>query len=355
MSKMALSMKPTGWFQVAWSGEIEPGKVHRMHYFSQELVAFRGESGRLNVFDAYCEHLGAHLGHGGRVTGENITCPFHGWEWNPDGQNVCIPYQDSPNRARRIRAWPVVERNEAVFIWHDLEGREPLFDLPDVFSVFDDEVEESQYYRGYPECTLIRESVSLHPQYVIENGVDFAHFKFVHRADEVPRFTRQEFEEWRFYCDFDMSWRPSRTSAARGDTDLVHGGTQACNVGVSLGYSRSWGSANTRSLVSVTPVDDDTSDIRSTTWIERTEGDPSEALPESFNRRLKVANSQVLADINIWEHQRYTHPPGLATAEARGFRDVRRWARKFYAKGEPGSGMAEQDAGREAEQLTDHS
>ena len=26
-------MKPTGWFQVAWSDEIEIGDVHRMTYF----------------------------------------------------------------------------------------------------------------------------------------------------------------------------------------------------------------------------------------------------------------------------------------------------------------------------------
>lgn len=348
---MALSMKPTGWFQVAWSAEIEVGDVHRMHYFDQELVAFRTAAGSLHVFDAYCEHLGAHLGYGGRVQGESLVCPFHGWEWDADGKNVCIPYQDQPNKARRIRTWPVVELNEAVLVWHDLQGREPLYDVPDVFDCFDDEVNATQYYPAYPTGTLIRESLSLHPQYVIENGVDFAHFKFVHRADEVPRFTRQEFSEWSFRSDFEMSWRPSKTSAARGDTDVVHGGTQALNSGISLGFSRSWGSANTRSLVAVTPVDDFTADIRSTTWVERLPGDDSPELPESLTRRVSIANSQVLADINIWEHQRYTHPPGLATAEARGFRDVRRWARRFYAPGELGSGAAEQDAGKEAGDL----
>ena len=71
-----LSMMPTGWFQVAWSDEIATGQVHRMHYFGQEMVAWRAQSGRLCVMDAYCEHLGAHLGHGGHVEGESIQCPF---------------------------------------------------------------------------------------------------------------------------------------------------------------------------------------------------------------------------------------------------------------------------------------
>jgi hypothetical protein len=68
-------------------------------------------------------------------------------------------------------------------------------------------------------------------------------------------------------------------------------------------------------------------------------------VPESLNKRVRVANNQFLADVNIWEHQRYTEPPGLATAEAKGFRMVRRWATRFYPPGEPGSTTDVQEAG----------
>jgi len=44
MAKPPLSMKPTGWFQVAWSDEINVGDVHKMHYFGQEMVAWRAQS-----------------------------------------------------------------------------------------------------------------------------------------------------------------------------------------------------------------------------------------------------------------------------------------------------------------------
>ena len=44
MAKPPLSMKPTGWFQVAWSDEIKAGDVHKMLYFSQEMVAWRAQS-----------------------------------------------------------------------------------------------------------------------------------------------------------------------------------------------------------------------------------------------------------------------------------------------------------------------
>ena len=111
MAKPTLSMTPTGWFQVAWSAELGVREVRRMRYFGRDLVAWRADSGDVTVMDAYCGHLGAHLGYGGHVEGDRIACPFHGWEWNREGRNVCIPYQDRPNRGRRIRTFPVVERN----------------------------------------------------------------------------------------------------------------------------------------------------------------------------------------------------------------------------------------------------
>src|SRR5882757_9492824 len=70
MAKPPLSMKPTGWFQVAWSAEIGLGEVQRMKYFGQEMVAWRAANGELSVMDAYCEHLRAHLGYGGHVEGD---------------------------------------------------------------------------------------------------------------------------------------------------------------------------------------------------------------------------------------------------------------------------------------------
>ena len=58
---------PNGWFAVAWSRDLVPGDVQRLRYFDEELALFRTRSGEPKVLDAYCAHLGAHLGEGGRV------------------------------------------------------------------------------------------------------------------------------------------------------------------------------------------------------------------------------------------------------------------------------------------------
>ena len=61
---------PNGWFQVAYSDELAPGQVEPLRYFAQDLVLYRTEGGRAQLADAFCPHLGAHIGYGGRVSGE---------------------------------------------------------------------------------------------------------------------------------------------------------------------------------------------------------------------------------------------------------------------------------------------
>ncbi|OBK85216.1 2Fe-2S ferredoxin [Mycolicibacter heraklionensis] len=331
MAKPPLSMNPTGWFQVAWSDEIGVGDVHAMKYFGREMVAWRAESGQLTVMNAYCEHLGAHLGFGGTVCGEVLQCPFHGWQWNSQGRNVCIPYQDKPNRGRRITTYPVTERNEAVYIWNDAQGRAPFFDAPDVFASFDDRSADDYY----PQQRLFRTGLELHPQYVLENGVDFAHFKYVHRTPIVPVFTRHDFTEPVSYVDFTITFEGDDGQKIED----VNSGVEAINGGLGIAVTKSWGMIDNRTISAITPVDDSTSDVRFTVYIGRSPHKPgdaarAEARAADFGREVIRQFEQ---DIHIWSHQRYSDPPALATAEYEGFTAIRQWAKQFYPDGIGGS------------------
>ena len=121
--KVPFTWKPTGWFMVAWSAEIPPATVKPLQYFGGHQVAYRTEDGALSVLDAHCRHLGAHLGHGGKVKDDCIVCPYHGWGYGPDGVNRFIPYEDRPNVSQRLRGWPVVEQHDCVFVLARPGGR----------------------------------------------------------------------------------------------------------------------------------------------------------------------------------------------------------------------------------------
>ena len=330
MAKPPLSMKPTGWFQVAWSDEIEIGDVHTMTYFGQEMVAWRAESGELTVMNAYCEHLGAHLGFGGTVVGEVLQCPFHGWQWSHEGRNVCIPYQDRPNRGRRIKTYPVVERNESVYIWHDVQGREPYFDPPDIFAGFNDGSSADDYY---PQQRMYRQRLEMHPQYVLENGVDFAHFKYVHNTPIVPVFTRHDFAEPVSFVDFTITFEGDDNQKIEDIDSRV----EAINGGLGIAVTKSYGMIDNRTISAVTPVDESTSDVRFMVHIGRTPGKDSERAETKAREFGHEVIRQFEQDVEIWRHQRYSDPPALATAEHEGFTAIRKWAKQFYPDGIGGS------------------
>ena len=76
---------PFGWFQVAFPDDLAPGDVTALRYWGRDLVLWRDTDGGFHLQDAYCPHLGAHIGIGGTVDGDQVVCPFHGWRYDGDG------------------------------------------------------------------------------------------------------------------------------------------------------------------------------------------------------------------------------------------------------------------------------
>jgi phenylpropionate dioxygenase-like ring-hydroxylating dioxygenase large terminal subunit len=110
---------PRGWFVVGFSEDLEPEQVRPARYFDRDFVIWRTSSGQARVFDAHCPHLGAHLGHGGKVEGDSIRCPFHSWGFDATGQCTDIPYASRVPPKARVRSWPTLERNGMVMMWFD--------------------------------------------------------------------------------------------------------------------------------------------------------------------------------------------------------------------------------------------
>lgn len=85
-----------------------------------------------------------------------------------------------------------------------------------------------------------------------------------------------------------------------------------------------------RTLSAVTPVDDETSDVRFSVWIGRPPGDERPNAAAKAQQLAHAVIEQFEADIHIWAHQRYSDPPGLSQKEFEGFKALRHWAAQFY-------------------------
>ncbi len=173
---------PMGWYHVDFSDQLKPGELRNIQMLGQEWVLFRTESGVPGVSDPYCPHLGAHIGHGGVVAGENLRCPFHHWEYDTTGMCKAIPYAKvMPPITKKgpiLRTLPTVEKYGMIWSWYHPQCEPPVFDLPYI-----PEIEDVTGYQGdrrgsWTANTCIQE--------IAENGVDVAHLKFLHGAAGIP-------------------------------------------------------------------------------------------------------------------------------------------------------------------------
>jgi phenylpropionate dioxygenase-like ring-hydroxylating dioxygenase large terminal subunit len=322
VTKLPFSMKPVGWFQIGWSAEIAPGTVKPLKFFDQDLVAFRTADGRLAVLDAHCHHLGAHIGYGGKVKGDCVACPYHGWEWGTDGRNVRIPYADRPVN-KKLRAWPVREQHECMFLWHDPTGSPPRFDLPHIFDSFHafSPGSPDDYYPAWPQATLLMPKEAVHPQITFENSVDPLHFRYVHDAPMDPLLLEYDVRDAVFRTLFGFK------SAKTNDIAMLFE-TQTCGVAASFNVFK--GSYNYRVLFSVTPVDAHTSDLFYSIWWPR-KGDPSERMSDALQERIrKDFLYTVEQDLMIWRTQAYVEHPIFPPKDLKPFLDLRAFQTGFY-------------------------
>lgn len=92
------------------SSELRSGELRTIRLGDREGVLWRGASGQVSAVDAYCPHLGAHIGEGGRVDGEDLVCPFHGWRFDAGGRCTGIGYATgSPPAKAAAVIWEVEE------------------------------------------------------------------------------------------------------------------------------------------------------------------------------------------------------------------------------------------------------
>lgn len=172
---------PFGWYPILLSSELEAGVVKPLRYFATELAIWRGLDGEVRMVDAYCKHLGAHMGHGGQVDGNELRCPFHAWRYDGEAGVVTdVPYAKRiPPQVKRkcIRTWHVVEANRWIWMWYHPHDLPPQWEVLEHSECADPDWTEYEIHEWNVWGSL---------QNMAENGVDFAHFKYIHGTATFP-------------------------------------------------------------------------------------------------------------------------------------------------------------------------
>jgi 3-ketosteroid 9alpha-monooxygenase subunit A len=305
---------PSGWYLVAWSDELPAESLLRLQYLEREMVAFRGPDGAVSVFDAYCPHLGAHLGVGGKVENGTLRCPFHGWRFAAGGECVEIPYSSRiPPRARALR-YLAVERNGGILVWYDRAGREPFYEVPEL-----PEWRDPSFTRSWLSFEW---TIASHPQEMGENGIDWQHFPCVHHMD-APRGVQARFEGPAYH--WSIASGKEYTLQAFSE-DFALGGS---NWGVGYSITRQSGAFTTVIVTGMTPVDRGHVRIKLGV-IARRDGRAEEELTGALRTYMEEHAVVATQDFHIWENKLYRDRP-LLVEEDGPIAEYRKWVRQFYA------------------------
>lgn len=303
---------PFGWFMVGYSEDLPVGAVQPRYYFDRHLVVWRDERGAAHTQDAFCPHLGAHLGHGGSVEGECVVCPFHGWKYDETGANVEVPYSDRVNRRAQLRTYPTVERNGLIMCWYHPHEAPPTWEIPEVPEFADDP--------NWSTVVRTHYTVDAAWQEMAENGVDMAHFRFVHHTATVPQI-----EEYRSEGAISQMRSSQKFVTPRG---VVEARIDAQGFGPGVSLVSFAGVIDTLNLAVTTPITAERCEM----WFNfrfATLGD-EQTTANVGKAFVAEVDKQVREDQPIWEHKAHLVRPALIDNDG-PFMKFRRWASQFYA------------------------
>ena len=158
------------WYVILESSEVKAKKPVGVTRLGQKMVLWRDSQGKVHCMGDKCPHMSAPLSHG-KIVGDHIACPFHGFEYDASGSCAYLPAlgkNGEPPKVLKADVYPTHESND--FIW--IYWGEPNEDLqPPVF--FESITDDFSYISFH-------EPWDVHYSRMAENQLDVCHLPFVH-------------------------------------------------------------------------------------------------------------------------------------------------------------------------------
>ncbi len=321
---------PEGWYFVASRKTVVREGLIEKTWLGEEIVAWADDEGRICVADAFCPHLGSHMGPsvGGVVRDGCLVCPFHGFEFDTAGQCVATPNAPPP-KAARLKLYETREVLGMIFAWWGSGGRPAQWRLPD-------EPPAGVEWTGLRSTTLRFRG---HPQETTENSVDVEHLEYTHGYHDVePTDFSIDGAYLKSCFDFKMVRRIAGLLDIHSDVSAI---THVHGLGFSFVeiHEKTVG-MRARLWVLSTPVDGESVELTLVSQVREIRK-PGRFfaglafLPVPLRHRLlnlffiREEKRFVLQDVVIWDKKRYRTPPRLSRTDG-PIGKYRRYCRQFY-------------------------
>lgn len=169
-------MIPNQWYAILRTEDVgrKPVGIRR---FNRKLVLYRDTRGEVVCLDDRCAHKGVPLSHG-KLHGDLIACPYHGFQYDASGRCVHMPVLGRQGVVPRhvcVDAHTVREEHGLIWFWTGQAGSRPLPDVP-MFREF-------AQYKGFTS-RYAWEAPTHYTRYV-ESVCEVYHVPFVHKGSAL--------------------------------------------------------------------------------------------------------------------------------------------------------------------------
>lgn len=156
------------WYVVLESKEVKKGKLLGVKRLNKNLLFYRVDDKVVCIEDK-CSHRGTKLSLG-NLNKNCVACPFHGFEFNEEGQCISIPANGQNSKVSNrfnIKTYPTHERDGFIFIYNGKSTNSKPEYFEELETVF--------------TKTTSRTLWNTHYSRAIENQLDVVHLPFVHK------------------------------------------------------------------------------------------------------------------------------------------------------------------------------
>ena len=156
------------WYQAGWHDEVTHDEPLVRTILSEPILFYRSPTGLRALLDR-CPHRFAPLSEG-TLSGDTIICPYHGLGY--DGTGACVRNPHGPiTSTMRAKAYPVMERHGAVWVWM---GDPALADesLLPALTFIDETPLNAQIRFNMP--------TGCHYELLVDNILDLSHTDYLH-------------------------------------------------------------------------------------------------------------------------------------------------------------------------------
>lgn len=118
------------WYVAERSDNLQD-EPKRVRMLGRDFVLFRDDQGKAVCLSNVCPHRGANIAAGKCHSDGTVSCPFHGWRFNADGQCIMIPSQHPQSNVvprAKLESYPTQEKYGLIwtFLGDEPEQAAPL-------------------------------------------------------------------------------------------------------------------------------------------------------------------------------------------------------------------------------------